>query len=142
MRLRENAVLDRMQVQPKPDLWNAQSDLLERAKFLLPADQRLVELVVKNQLSQRQLSELLAIPAGTVCRRVRKLINRLCDPMVIALLSPANPLPAEHRQLAIEHWLQGQTRCDLAELHQLTLTEVHRMLEFVRGWHRAATTLR
>jgi DNA-directed RNA polymerase specialized sigma24 family protein len=142
MRLRENAVLDRLQVRAKPGAWDGQSELLERARHLLPADQRLIELVIRNQLTQRQLSNLLEIPAGTVCRRVRKLINRLCDPLVLALLTPANPLPPEHRQLAIEHWLQGQTRSELAERHQLSMTDVHRMLEFVRGWHRAKKTMR
>jgi DNA-directed RNA polymerase specialized sigma24 family protein len=140
MRLRDNTVLDRMLVQPTPDLRDAKSDLLERAALLLPDDRRLVELVIKNHLTQRQLAELFNIPAGTVCRRVRKVINRLCDPLVIALLAsrgPRAPLPHEHRQLALEHWLQGQTRTELAQTHQISLTEVHRMLEFVRGWHRA-----
>jgi DNA-directed RNA polymerase specialized sigma24 family protein len=141
MRLRANDVLDRIEVLPKPDVWNARSELLERSAHLLPDDRRLIELVVKNQLSQRQLAELLDIPAGTVCRRVRKLINRMCDPMVIALLATSNPVPPEHRQLAIEYWLQGQTKLQLAELHQMPLSEVVRMLEFVRGWHRATTTL-
>ena len=137
MRLRDNTVLDRMLVQPTPDLRGAKSELLERAALLLPDDRQLIELVIKNELSQRQLAELLKIPAGTVCRRVRKVINRLCDPLVIALLSWRLPLPNEHRQLALEHWLQGQTRTDLAEKHQISLTDVHRMLEYVRGWHRA-----
>ena len=137
MRLRDNTALDRMPVRPKPDLRDAKSELLERAVMLLPEDRRLIELVVKNQLTQRQLADLLNIPAGTVCRRIRKVVNRLSDPLVIALLAPRTPLPAEHRQLALEHWLQGQTRGKLAEKHQISLTEVHRMLEYVRGWHRA-----
>ena len=142
MRLRANDILDRIEVRPKPDLWNARSELLERAVYLLPDDRRLIELVVKNHLTQRQLAQILNIPAGTVCRRVRKVINRLCDPLAVSLLAPGNPLPAEHRQLAIEHWLQGQSRTQLAEKHQMTMSDVHRMLEFVRGWHRAATTMR
>jgi DNA-directed RNA polymerase specialized sigma24 family protein len=137
MPLRDNAVLDRMQARPRPDLRDAGSELLKRAEFLPPEDRQWIELVIKNHLTQRQIAELFHIPAGTVCRRLRKIVNRLCDPLVVAVLTPRNPLPAEHRQLAIECWLHGMTRAQLAELHQISSYEVHRMLEHVRGWYRA-----
>jgi DNA-directed RNA polymerase specialized sigma24 family protein len=142
MRLRENAVIDRVPYKSKPDLSDAHGELLERAKLLLPDEQRLIELVLRNQLSRRQLSHLLGLAPGTMCRRVRRVINRLCDPLVLLLLAPGCPLAPEMRQLALEHWLQGIKRSDLAEKHRITLTEVHRLLEYVRGWYRAATTAR
>jgi DNA-directed RNA polymerase specialized sigma24 family protein len=138
MRLHENRFLDRLSEQRLPDLRDAKSALLERAAHLLPADRRLVELAIRNQLTQRQLADLFSVPPGTVSRRFRRAINRLCDPLVVALLEPACPFPPDHRQLALEHWLHGLSRRQLCRKHEMSLTQVHRMLEFVRGWHRAS----
>ncbi|CAN5390867.1 hypothetical protein BH09PLA1_BH09PLA1_12750 [soil metagenome] len=139
MRLRSNSFLDRLPDQRRPDMAGAMDAILERAAYLRPDERRLVELVVKNQLTYRQLSELFSVPTGTVSRRVRRAMNRLCDPFVVTLLDPANPLPPDYRQLAIEHRLQGLSFSQLAEKHQITTRQVLRMLEFVRGWQRATT---
>jgi DNA-directed RNA polymerase specialized sigma subunit len=86
MPLRENLFLDRMPAwsRDRPDLRGAQSALLARAQLLAQPDRMLVELAIKNHLTQRQLAQILSVPSGTVCRRLRRLITRLSDPLVIA----------------------------------------------------------
>lgn len=142
MKLRDNASLDRLPERRRrrpneDDTAAARALVLARAEFLLPDDRQLVRLAFENNLTHRQIAELFTMPAGTVCRRIRRAVNRLCDPFVAALIAKSNPLPPEHRQLAVEYWLQGLTRTELCQKHQLTMAEVHRMLEFVQGWHRA-----
>ncbi|MBC8105563.1 MAG: hypothetical protein H7Z14_03145 [Anaerolineae bacterium] len=142
MKLRDNASLDRMPERRRrrpneEETAAARALVLARADFLLPDDRQFIRLAFENNLTHRQLAELFAIPAGTVCRRIRRAVARLCDPLVTALLAKSNPLPPEYRQLAIEHWLQGLTRTELCHKHQLPMAQVHRMLEFVQGWHRA-----
>ena len=142
MKLRDNASLDRMPERRRrrpneEDTAAARAIVLARADYLLPDDRQLVRLAFENNLTHRQLAELLGVPAGTVCRRIGRAVARLCDPLVGALLAKSNPLPQEHRQLAIEYWLQGLSRTELCQKHRLPMARVHRMLEFVQGWHRA-----
>ena len=142
MKLRDNASLDRLPERRRRrpnerETAEARAVILSRADWLLPEDRQLVRLALFNNLTHRQLAELFQMPAGTVCRRIRRAMARLCDPFVVALIAKSNPLPPEYRQLAIEHWLQGLTRTELCQKHRLPMARVHRMLEFVQGWHRA-----
>src|SRR4051812_19332372 len=133
MPLRENLFLDRMDAtSARPDLRGAQWSLFDRAEFLEPADRLLLELAIKKQLTCRQLSQLMSVPAGTVCRRLRRVINRLRDPMIVAILHPACPLPPEYRQLAIEHMLQRKSVRTLSEMHRMATSQIRQMLEHVR----------
>jgi DNA-directed RNA polymerase specialized sigma24 family protein len=144
MPLRDNQRIDQMLVaatHPRPTLRQAREAgeaFLKRATLLLPEDRVLVEMAIRNHASHRQLARMLNRPPGTVTRRLRRIIARLYDPLVLALLDPLNPLPPEHRQLGIEHLLQGRSMKDLAELHQMHPHNVRRMLDEIRGWHRAS----
>jgi DNA-directed RNA polymerase specialized sigma24 family protein len=113
--------------------------LLERAQWLTPPDRLLIELVLDGRQAMRQIAAFSGVPAGTITRRIRRIVNRLYDPLVVALLDDHCPLPREHRQLGIEHFLQGRTAAQLAELHRMNTYRVHKILEFVRGWHRGRT---
>ena len=144
MKLRDNASLDRLPERRRrrpneQETAEARAVILSRADWLGPEDRQLVRLALFNNLTHRQLAELFQMPAGTVCRRIGRAIDRLCDPFVVALIAKSNPLPREYRQLAIEYWLHGLTRIELCQKHRLTLREVQRMLEFVQGWHKAMT---
>jgi DNA-directed RNA polymerase specialized sigma24 family protein len=119
-----------------------QQELLRRATVLLPRDRLMVELAIRHGVSRRRLAEALGIPAGSVTRRLQKLGARLHDPLVVALLCPNCPLASEYRQLGIEHFLQGQSLRQLAELHRMTLDQVRRMITYIRGWHNGAATAR
>src|SRR4051812_24842908 len=113
MPLRDNYRIDHMHVETaraRPTLREARQAseaLLKRAALLAPADRTLVELAVGCSASQRQLATMLHQDAGTITRRLKRLLARLYDPLVLALLDPKNPLPPEYRQLGVEHLLQG-----------------------------------
>jgi DNA-directed RNA polymerase specialized sigma24 family protein len=77
--------------------------------------------------------------AGTVTRRLRRLMRHLRDPLVVAVTDPLCTLPAEHRQITIEYFLHELSIPKIAQIHQLTRFEVREMLEYVRGWHRGVS---
>ena len=110
--------------------------LLERAQFLLPQDRTLLELVVGKGSPIRHVALACGIPAGTVTRRLRRLANRLSDPLVIALLDDKCPLRRDVRQLGIEHFVQACRTRDLAEYHRMSPEQVRKMIAYIRGWHR------
>ena len=123
-------------LQPRAVRGDDGSELFRRAKFLLPQDRLLIELAFKNEMSIRQIARATGKPPGSVSRKVMRLCKRLREPTVIVLIDPtlALPLAPEHRQLAIEHLVQGQSARQLAELHEMPVPEVQRMLEYVKGW--------
>ena len=110
--------------------------VLDRAKFLLPRDRQMVEAVVSGRLSCGQVAAMQGVSIGTVSRRVKMLANRLCEPLVVALLDARCPLAPDVRQLGIEFFVQGQTAVALADLHRMHRNDVRRFVEFIRGWHR------
>jgi len=113
--------------------------LLRRTEFLTDADRMLFTLVKQGTLSLRQVSRLTGVPGGTLSRRLQRLASRLHDPVVAALIDHGQALRPEHRQLGIEHFLQGKSILQLADLHQMTRREVARILTFLRGWSRGIT---
>ena len=110
--------------------------LLTRAKLLHAKDQLLLEMALKHRLSRRQMGMVLGLAAGSVSRKVRRLLNRLHDPFVVALSDPGCSLAPDYRQLAVEHFIHGQTMAKLARMHGISRQEVRTMLEYVRGWHK------
>jgi len=149
MPLRENPVLDRMlpTAEPRWVMWgrrgtgsSAADTLLGRAALLDDRDRLLVELALRNGASNRQLGRVLGIPAGTVSRRLRRLLRRLHEPIVAALTEPSINLPPEYRQLGIEHFVRGLTSGQLADLHQMNVRRVQQMLTHLRGWHEGLSS--
>jgi len=126
----------------RPNCDGSNRSLLERARFLLPPEKLLLELAFKNQLSHRQIAQILTIPAGTVTRRLQRICRRLRDPMILALLEHECELPAETRALAIAHFLHRRSAAQLAGQHARSEGEVLRLLEYVRGWYRGVTCAR
>ena len=113
---------------------DAQTSLRQRIALLLPADKSLVQLVLHEGASQRQIARLMKCTPGSVSRRLVRLRNRLHDPRVVALLHPDCPLEPDDRQLGVERILQGRTVRELAETHALTHAEVRRRLLAIDFW--------
>ncbi len=112
--------------------------LLERAKFLSGEDFKLIELSLRYNLTRRQMGVALGLTAGTVTRKLRQLIARLRDPLIVAITHEGCTLPPLHRQIGIEYFLHRSPIPTLAMKHEMTRTEIREMLEFIRGWHRGA----
>ncbi|MCY2951343.1 MAG: hypothetical protein NTU53_05110 [Planctomycetota bacterium] len=108
--------------------------LLRRARFLSAADQSLLKLSLEGEYSVRELGVLFGISAGSVCRRVRRLMTRLRDPVVVALIEFPVDLPEAHRQAGILRLLVGQKTRTIAKEMGQGLGEVRAMLAYVRGW--------
>jgi hypothetical protein len=136
MPLLDNQVLDRMLVAGRPRLEGAHEGFMRRAEFLPPRDKLLLELTLEKQLTRRQIGLMLGVPPGTVTRRLQRLSRRLYDPIVIALTAPGCSLPADHRQIGIEHFLHGRRIARIALDHQMSKARVCEMLAYIRGWER------
>jgi DNA-directed RNA polymerase specialized sigma24 family protein len=119
------------------------TELFRRAKFLRAEDRLVLELAFVNHMSLRQISRATGKPPGTVSRTLLRLCNRLKDPVVQVLIDPAFSFPSpEHRQLAIEHIVQGQPIKELAELHQMNESVVRGMVAFARGYCKGVISSR
>ena len=140
----ENRVLEHLAVRERGDdrVEEMQAEILRRARLLLDRDRKLVEMIVGAKVNVRQAGEWLGIPAGTVSRRMVRLAKRLHDPIAAALAHDRCPLPGDYRQVGIEYFLQGIEIRAIAQKHDITLGEVRRMIQFIRGWQRGASIRR
>ncbi len=109
-------------------------EVLKRAQLLPEQDRLIVELALRST-SHRKIAALLKLAPGSVTRRVRKLSQRLYDPMVIALLHETCTLPPELRQMGVERLLLGMHFKEIATKHQLHPVELRNQLGFLKGWH-------
>ena len=140
MPLLDPATLERQASARAPrGLSDGQRAVLKRAELLDPDDRLLVRLAVHNGVSRRQLAQIVNQQPGSVTRRLQRLGARLNDPLVVALIDGRCPLPPEYRQLGVEHFLQGRTMRQLADAHRMTLSEVRRVIAYLRGWHRGVS---
>lgn len=140
-RTMDPAVLDRLTSPRRTSDFASEADRAEaalrrRARFLLPDDRRLIDLLFHERLSQRLIAKAMGLPAWKVCRRVRRVVNALHDPLVVVLLRDGCPLRPEYRQLMLEHLLHFRTIRDLADLHRMSPNTVVQALSYVRGWYR------
>jgi hypothetical protein len=142
MPLVENRVLERMEKKKWGEWEEGKKEVLRRARWLLPEDRKIVEMVIGAQATARQAAAWAGVPAGTVSRRIARLARRLRDPVVAVLLEERCPLIEEYRQLGIEHFLQGLPERELADKHQMTRHEVCRILQFIRGWQKGISIRR
>ena len=108
--------------------------LLARAAFLPEADRRLLRLALKYRLSVRELGDFLRCNHGSIVRRLRRIRQRLSEPLVAVLVDESCPLPALDRELALDRYVRGRSLRAIAEAHGLPLREVRRRVLWVKGW--------
>lgn len=124
---------------PTLDRWQRRldvADLLSQADDLPPRDRLLLELVLRDGKTHREVAEAMAIPRGSVSRRVRRLLRRLHDPMVLALKSPTCPLAPGFREPALRVYRDRVSLQEVAGEFGITVTTLQRRLLFVRAWFR------
>ena len=108
--------------------------LLRRAQFLPEQDQRLLRLALKYRLSIREIATLIGCNHGSVVRRLRRLQQRLCDPIVVALVDRFCPLGSQDREMALDYFLRSRPLCEIARCSGLPPREVRRRILYVKGW--------
>jgi DNA-directed RNA polymerase specialized sigma24 family protein len=142
MLLLDPRTLDQLTEKPSAATSQPHADLKRLLNLLSDKDRVLVEMAMKHGLSRRQMAVILGLTPGTITRKIRRVIDRLNDPLIAALADPICTLSPEHRQIAIEYFLHRHSVADLARLHALSRNEVRTMLDYVRGWHRGITSRR
>lgn len=105
-----------------------------RIDLLEPSDRVLLDLIPTGLRTHREVARLLGIDAGTISRRLRQVLKRLNDPLVGVLLDRNCALPAEARQIGIEHFLMGLTATAIADKHQMHRRRVREQLSYMRGF--------
>lgn len=124
---------------PTLDRWQSQldiADLLSRTEGMPRRDRLLLELVLRDGMTHREVADAMAIPRGSVSRRVRRLLRRVHDPLILALQSPTCPLSAEHREPALRVYRDRARQRDVADEFGITVTTLQKRLLFVRAWFR------
>ena len=110
----------------------------KRIFFLEPADRKFLQLALSGTLTRREIGLLLGQTNGTISRRVRGLLKRLNEPIVIALVDRGEFLPEGHREVGLAFFLRGLTLDQIAAEFDYSRYAVRKILEFVRGWHGGA----
>jgi DNA-directed RNA polymerase specialized sigma24 family protein len=110
--------------------------LEKRISFLPDLDRKLVELSLDGRLKRREAALLLGLSAGTVTRRLNRLMTRLNDPLVVAAIDYGDLLPEGYKEVAIGYFLRGMTVRQVARALDLPVHEVERALAYIRGWFK------
>jgi hypothetical protein len=108
-----------------------------RILFLDPGDRKLLQLALNGRLTRREIGLLVGQTCGTVSRRVRGLLVRLNEPIVVALVERGAFLPELHRAVGLAYFLRGVSITGIEGEFGLSRYAVRRTLEWVRGWHEA-----
>ena len=138
--LYRDEVLDRLSHRALPPAALAQRQteqaerLLHRAQHLEGADRALLHLALEHHLSTREMAALVGVNHGSVIRRLRRLRQRLTDPLVVALTDAACPLAGDDRDLALAYFMRRQPMRAIARQRGLPLRHVRRRIQYVRGW--------
>jgi hypothetical protein len=110
----------------------------KRIEYLDLADHKLLEVTLSGKLSRREAGMLVGLSSGTVTRRIRKLINRLHDPMVAALVDGGKLLPELHQEVGLAYFLRKRPMRRIGVEYGIPICEVKRIVAYVRGWHAAS----
>lgn len=116
-------------------IWRA-SELGAVLRLLPEGERRLVDSLFVQQQSYREIAATLGLTAGVVCRRARRIRNRLACPTLRAVARSIDALTPEMRRIAVEHVIGGVPVNVIARTHGLTRRDVQRQVDYVRGWAR------
>jgi hypothetical protein len=112
----------------------------KRILFLDPMDRKLLELTVSGTLTRRQAGALVGLSSGTVTRRIRRLMDRLNDPLVVALVDYGQLLPELHREVGLAFFLRKRSFAQIEVEFGLSRYAAKRMVQYVRWWQEASRT--
>lgn len=131
-----NRTLDRVRHERTDAYRGDAKALLARAQRLDRDDRLLVELVVRDRLARRKLAEIFREHPATVMRRLHRLVARLHDPLVLALMDDTRPLAPDLRDVGLDYFLLRRPLARIGRERGRTLHDVRGVVQFLRGWHR------
>ena len=137
MTLLQSAQLEHRTREPETDERSADRELTRYIKFLPEDDQLMVELILRRNVTHREMARVMRCSAGSITRRMGRVLRLLSDPLVIALADPNCSLDPLHRQIAIERRLHGRTVAEIAKQQSISCQQVCRMLQYAEGWAAA-----
>jgi len=106
----------------------------KRIAWLNPGDRQLLQLSLRGTLSRREMALLMGQSSGSVTRRLRRILERLNDPVVVALVENGKLLPELHQEVGLAYFLRARTIRQIGAEFDVALYQVRRILEYVRGW--------
>jgi DNA-directed RNA polymerase specialized sigma24 family protein len=106
----------------------------KRILYLDEADRKLLQLTLHGRLTRREAAMLVGIASGTVTRRIHRLLARLHDPLVVVLAENGKLLPELHQEVGLAYFLRRWPMGRIGREFDLSVHEVRRMLQYVRGW--------
>src|SRR5687768_14793051 len=101
--------------------------------FLDPPEKKLLEMVLSGRLSRREIAALTGVPVQTVSRRLLRLLARLHDPLVTALIEHGQLLPELHREVGLAYFLRRRPVRRIGADYRLTQYQVRRILTYING---------
>lgn len=135
MQIVSNRFLDQQEL--PTERWVAPRTLLPpRAHLLHPADQMLLRLLFVEQRTFREMGAMLNHSPGALSRRVKSIIARLRDPMVMALSDHRCPLAFDTREIGLDFFLRGMTFQQIARERVISAAMVRKTIVSLRAWHR------
>ena len=81
-----------------------------RMEFLAPGDRKFLELCLSGKLTRREVGMLVGIDCGSVTRRVRRLMKRLNNRLVVGLVEEGQLLPELYREVGLAFFLRREPR--------------------------------
>lgn len=114
--------------------------IVRRARVLPAKEKLLLELALIQRLSHRQIAVALGRPVGSVSRQISRLVRRLSDPLIVALLDDACPIDPDVRWPAVHRLIGLSSPSAIAAEFQINPTALRRHVTYVRGWHSGLTT--
>src|SRR5438128_190794 len=109
-------------------------DLERRISFLPEADRRLLEATLSGKVSRREAALIAGVSQGTMSRRIRAVLRRLADPLVVALMRDGKLLPELHQEVGLAYFLQKKPVRAIGREWGLSVYAVRGMLTYVRAW--------
>jgi hypothetical protein len=110
--------------------------ILARIPHLSQPDQNLLTLALSGRHSFRAIAILVNSNPGSVCRRVRLLIRKLSDPIVIALLERPMSLSEKYQRIGLARFLFQRGIRSIAREFDLSEKEICIIITHLRRWTR------
>ncbi len=102
------------------------------AEKLSEPDRTLMRMYLDHENSFRQMAQLLGVSEATVARRVKKIISRIGDRNIEAVLAKSSKLSRRQKKIARDYFLRGLNVKTIARKHKMTYYNTQRIINLLR----------